>query len=65
MSKEIVVVRTFEQNWRKIWVGSEQREDSDWYAVAAFISERNAKLWMYEASNRTVEEIEVKDADQY
>ena len=63
MSEEIVVVRTFEQNWRKIWVGSEQRADAEWYAVAAFIGEVNAKLWMYEASNRTVEEIEVKDAD--
>lgn len=63
IENDILVVRTFEKNWRTIWVGSEQREDAEWYTVAAFILETNAKAWMYEASNRGVEEVELKDAD--
>lgn len=44
-----------------VWIGSEQRSDAEWYAVKAFLSEFNAKTWMYEASNRSVEELEIAE----
>jgi len=44
----------------KVWVGSAQDSANEWKVVNVFTQERTAKLWMYEASNRMVEEIGVE-----
>lgn len=46
----------------KVWVGSEQGSDAEWNLVKVFLGAFGAMIWMYKASNRYVEEVEL-DSD--
>lgn len=56
---DLEIALKFYRDIKVIWVGSEQRSDAEWYVVKAFRTENFAKTWMYEASNRAVETVDL------